>query len=34
MRARMMLALAWEKPITAPAPSNGTDHTDALRDRP
>jgi len=34
MRARMMLALAWEKPTTAPAPSNGTDHTDALRDRP
>lgn len=33
-RARMMLALAWEKPTSEPAPSNGTDHTDALSDRP
>ncbi len=33
-RARMMLALAWGKPTTAPGPSNGTDHPDALRDRP
>ncbi len=33
-RARMMLALAWGKPTSEPAPSNGTDHTDALSDRP